>query len=238
AFTNGGMDAGPYYDVMLQRTNGAQAARLGPGGVGAFSPDLKSLLAFVPSTPATVVVYPTGIGTGRKIDVGTYQSIGWVDWFPQGDSILVCGNREGEASRCYVHALSGGAGRAVTPPGTGRGMISPDGKVIAAFGPSIGHRLYPVSGDSGRVVPGLGINEMVIRWTPDGRSLVVGKVTSGSLGRLDLATGRRTPLVDLVTEGPSGRIRMAFATLADDPKAYAYVIEDYLSSLFTVDGVK
>jgi serine/threonine protein kinase len=238
AFTNGGIDAGPYYDVMLRHTNGEHAARLGPGGAGAFSPDQKWLLAFVPSTPATVVIYPTGAGSDRKVDVGTYQSIGWVDWFPQGDSILVCGSRTGEAPRCYVHPVSGGAGRPVTPPGTGRGIISPDGKLVAAYGPSIGHRVYPVSGDSSRALPDIGFNETVIRWSADGKALIVGKVTSRSLDRVDLVTGRRTPLALLAPDRPAGRIRLAFATIADDPKVYSYVIEAYLSSLFTVDGMK
>ena len=58
------------------------------------------------------------------------------------------------------------------------------------------------------------------------------------MDRLDLATGRRTPLVQLGADRPSGRIRLAFATLADNPRVYAYVAEDYLSSLFTVDGVR
>ena len=33
-------------------------------------------------------------------------------------------------------------------------------------------------------------------------------------------------------------IQTLIAWFADDPKVYAYVIEDYLSSLFTVDGVQ
>ncbi len=238
AFSNGGMDAGPYYDVMLRRTTGAQAARLGPGGVGAFSPDQKWLLAFVPSTPATIVVYPTGTGAERKIDVGPYETIGWVDWFPQGDSILVCGAHPNEASRCYVHPAAGGAGRALTPPGTGHGIISPDGRTVAAFGLSAGHRIYPVAGDSSRLIPGLGIGETIVRWSPDGRGLVIGSLTSRMVQRLDLATGRRTPLLTLGADRPTARNRIVFISVADNPVVYAYVTEDYLSSLFTVDGVR
>ena len=37
---------------------------------------------------------------------------------------------------------------------------------------------------------------------------------------------------------PPRRPRTAFLTVADDPQVYAYVVEEYLSSLFTVDGVR
>jgi Tol biopolymer transport system component len=236
-FTNGGMDAGPNYDVMLRRTDGGQVARLGEGATAGFSPDGRWVLAFVPSTPPRIVLYPTGAGAERRIDVGPFQSIGSADWFPDGKSILVCGNHAGQASRCYVQSLTGGPGRAVTPPGTGGGLVSPDGQEVVAFGQSIGHRRYPVSGGSARDIPGLSSNDQVVRWSSDGRALLVGRTTSHIVNRFDLATGQMEPLITLAIDRPR-RVRMAFITLADDPRVYAYVAEDYLSSLFTVDGVR
>ena len=238
AFTNGGFDASVYYDVMLRKTEGGEATRLGEGQVAAFSPDGKWLLAFVSTTPPKLVLYPTRIGAERRIAIDRFESIGSADWFPDGRSILFCGNRVGEASRCWVQPLEGGTARAVTPAGTGGGFISPDGEEVVAFTPSLGYRRYPLAGGSGREIPGLSSNDQVVRWSPDGRALVVGSATSRTLDRVDLATGRREPLVTLGTEPPGPRARPVFFTMADDPRVYAYVAATYLSQVFTVDGVR
>jgi eukaryotic-like serine/threonine-protein kinase len=241
AFTNGGVDAGANYDVMLRTTTtGDQAARLGEGEAAAFSPDGKWLLAAVPSTPPRLVLYPTRTGAERPIPIGPFESIGSADWFPDGRSILFCGNRAGEASRCYVQPLAGGTARAVTPAGTSAGFVSPSGEEVVAFGPALGHRRYPVAGESGagREIPGLSFSDQVVRWSPDGRALIVGSATSATMDRVDLATGRRQPLVTLGTEHPGGRWRLTFFALADDPRVYAYVAATYLSEIFTVDRVR
>jgi len=238
AFADGGNDASTNYDVMLRKTGGGEVARLGEGEPAAFSPDGKWVLALVPSTPPRIVLYPTRTGTERRITIDRFESIGSVDWFPDGQSILFCGNRVGEASRCYVQPLAGGGARAVTPAGTGAGFVSPDGKEVVAFGQSLGYRRYPVAGGTGSEIPGLSFKDQIVRWSPDGRALVVGSATSRTVDRVDLATGRREPLVTLGTELPGGRWRPVFFAMADDPHVYAYVAAAYLSELFTVDGVR
>ncbi len=86
-------------------------------------------------------------------------------------------------------------------------------------------------------IPGLTSNDYVIGWSTDGRALFTYRVTSQTADRVDLATGRREPFLTLGNNrGPFTRI--IFATLADDPRVYAYVAEPYLSQLFTVDGVR
>jgi eukaryotic-like serine/threonine-protein kinase len=240
AFTNGGVDAGNNYGVMLRNTAGGQVARLGEGEAAAFSPDGKWLLAFVPSTQPRLVLYPTRTGTERPIPIGPFESIGSADWFPDGKSILFCGNRAGEASRCWAQPLEGGTARAVTPAGTSAGFVSPKGDEVVAFGPSLGHRRYPAAGDggTGREIAGLSFSDQVVRWSPDGRALIVGRPTSVTMDRFDLATGRREPLVTLGTQPAGGRWRLTFFAMADDPDVYAYVAAAYLSEIFTVDGVR
>jgi hypothetical protein len=183
-------------------------------------------------------MYPTGTGTERTVDVGTFESIGAADWFPDGKSILVCGNLKGEASRCYAQSLAGGAPRAVTPPGTGAGVVSPDGLEVVAFGQALGHRRYPVAGGSGREIPGLSFNDQVMRWSPDGRALYVGRSTSFTADRVDLTTGRREPIVTLAAGGRAGFPSIMAITIANDPRVYAYGAAEYVSQLYTVDGVR
>jgi Tol biopolymer transport system component len=238
AFADAGIDAGTNYEVMLRKTTGGEVARLGEGSPAAFSPDGKWLLASVPSTPPRIVLYPTRAGTERLIAIDRFESIGSADWFPDGRSIMFCGNRSGEASRCYVQAQAGGAPRAVTPPGTSAGSVSPDGKEVAAFGAVLGHRRYPVAGGSDRAIPGLSFHDQIVRWSPDGRALIVGGPTSPTVDRVDLVTGRREPLVTLGNRTPGGAWRFVLFAMADDPHVYAYVGVTYLSEIFTVDGVR
>jgi serine/threonine protein kinase/Tol biopolymer transport system component len=238
AFINGSFDASLYYDVMLRKTDGGDATRLGEGQAAAFSPDGKWLLAFVSTTPPKLVLYPTRAGAERRIAIDRVETIGSADWFPDGRSVLFCGNRVGEASRCWVQPLEGGAARAVTPAGTDRGFVSPNGGEVVAFSQSLGYRRYPVAGGSDRAIPGLRSDDLVVRWTPDGRALVVGSPISPTMDRVDLATGRREPLVTLGTEPPGPRSRPIFWAMADDPHVYAYVAATYLSQVFTVDGVR
>jgi Tol biopolymer transport system component/tRNA A-37 threonylcarbamoyl transferase component Bud32 len=238
AFTNGGFDASVYYDVMVRKTEGGEAARLGEGQVAAFSPDGKWLLAVVSTTPPKLVLYPTRTGSERRIAIDPFEFIGSADWFPDGRSILFCGNRVGEAFRCWVQPLEGGKARAVTPPGTRGGFVSPDGQEIVAFSSTVGYRRYPVAGGNGREIRGLSADDQIVRWSADGRALIVGSTTSRTLDRVDLATGRREPLVTLGTAPPGPRSRPVFFTVADDPRVYAYVAATYVSQVFTVDGVR
>jgi Tol biopolymer transport system component/tRNA A-37 threonylcarbamoyl transferase component Bud32 len=237
AFTNGGMDGGDNYSVLLQRTGGGQVARLGEGASSGFSPDGKWLLGSVPSTPPRVVLYPTGAGVERRIDVGAYESIGAVDWFPDGRSLLVCGSRKGEASRCYRTPLSGGSGLPVTPPGTAAGLVSPDAREVVAVSQAFGYRRYPLAGGDGMAIPGLSAHDQVIRWSPDGRALFVQPTLSQTVERLELTTGHREPLLTLGST--QGRFTpIGWISMADDPHVYAYVAMPYLSQLFTVDGAR
>jgi Tol biopolymer transport system component len=236
AFTDAGPDAGQYYDVMLRRTDGGKAARLGEGSAAAFSPDGKWLVGLVFSTPPRVVLYPTGSGAERRVDIGTFESIGWADWFPDGRAILICGNRPHEASRCFRQLLTGGAAQPVTPAGTTRGLVSRDGREVLAFGQSLGHRRYPIAGGDGTVIPGLAPDENVYRWSVDGQAVLAGGVNSQTVERVDIRTGRRQPYLRFGASSAGATGGTYWLSLADDPGTYAYVTTPLVSELFTADG--
>jgi hypothetical protein len=95
-----------------------------------------------------------------------------------------------------------------------------------------------VAGGDGRDIPGLSFDDQVVRWSPDGKALIVGRQTSQTVDRVELATGRRQPLVSLGNQPPGGQWRFLFFAMADDPHVYAYAAAAYLSEIFTVDGVR
>jgi predicted enzyme related to lactoylglutathione lyase len=65
AFTNGGFDADVNYHVMLRKTEGVRWHAWARGRPPNSPPDGKWLLAFVPSVPPKLVLYPTRAGAER-----------------------------------------------------------------------------------------------------------------------------------------------------------------------------
>ena len=106
--------------------------------------------------------------------IAQYQ---WATFFPDGQRLLVLGSDQQGAIRLFVEELEGETARPLTPPGviTTLNTISPDGRSVIAFGfarpdePSI----YPVDGGPPSPLKGLVPGETVIRWRPDGRSVLI-----------------------------------------------------------------
>jgi hypothetical protein len=106
-------------------------------------------------------------------------------------------------------------------------------------------------GDDARLVrpPGLDAvglqltaGDQVIRWSRDGRELWVWAydpcMSVIRVDRVDPESGRRAELLSVVPHDLTGAPSLAWLTLADDPRVYAYVQLRYVSALFTVDGVR
>ena len=238
-FTEQSGSLGANYAVCLRRTDGSPVVRLGEGTPADLSPDGKSVLAIVPTSPQQLVLYPTGAGEARRLDRGTIESYESAVFFPGGQSVLACGHEPGHASRCWVQEIAGGKPRAVTPEGTTRGVLSPDARQILVQGSS-GLVIYPAGGGEGRPVPGTTPNEVAIRWSRDGGSLLVSRGNDVPLRieRVTLPAGKR----DLVrTMGPadmSGVTSVGSPFLGEDEKSYAYVFSRTISHLFLVEGAR
>jgi hypothetical protein len=88
-------------------------------------------------------------------------------------------------------------------------------------------------------VPGLTPADTVVGWTSDSRGLMVqppGRPVR--LERLDLATGKRTPIRTIDQPDGSGLVSMRIADAIDDGRYYAYGYSKELTTLFTVTGVR
>jgi hypothetical protein len=163
-----------------------------------------------------------------------------LQWFPKGDSILICGNEPGAATRFYVQDLAGGTPRAVTPPGTNSGKLSSDGKLILAKGPDSKYFLYSLSGGEPRSIPWLSESESLIRFTADGRSVFVNSVASipSRIERVDLETGRRTLFKEIAPPDRVGLMAVFPSFITNDERSYVYTFSRLLSALFLVESKK
>jgi Tol biopolymer transport system component len=231
---------GANYATCLRQTDGSPVVRLGEGSAADISRDGNWALAVVPTSPEQVVLYPTGAGEPRKLDRGNLVSYESARFFSDGRRVLVCGHEEGHAVRCYVQEIAGGVPRAVTLEGTSLGFPSPDGRSILVRSSSGGLLLCPVEGGEARIVSGAVPEDSVIRWSADGRSVLVyrGSEAPAHVERLDLSTGSRT---QVRTVGPSdalGAMHIDTVTMSDDEKSYAYTCRRMLSQLFSIDGAR
>jgi Tol biopolymer transport system component len=215
--------------------------RLGEGTACDITHDGKLVLSNIPTDPAELVVYPTGAGQPRKLERGGLVSYETSVLFPDGKRVLTCGHEAGHAVRCYVQDIEGGKPRPLTPEGTTDGLVSPDGLLVLARDSGGGQKIYPVDGGPARPVPGATPDDAVVRWSADGKSLMIVSLWSDvpvKIERLDLATGRREPYRTLGPADMTGAIQISPIALSDDGKSYALTARRMASHLFLVQGAR
>jgi Tol biopolymer transport system component len=239
-FCEYGGSLGANYAVCLRRTDGSPVVRLGEGTPTDLSPDGKWALAIVPTSPQQLVLYPTGAGEALRLDRGGIESYESAMFFPDGLSVLVSGHEPGHAPRCYVQEITGGKPRAVTSEGMTKGMLSPDARQILVKASGGGLVLYPAGGGDGRPVPGTTPDDVAIRWSRDGGSLLVCRQSEVPLRieRLALPAGKRDSVRTVGPADLSGVISVSSPFLAEDEKSYAYVFTRTISHLFLVEGAR
>jgi len=240
-FSQWGEGSGVNYAVYTRRTDGSPAVRLGDGAAWALSPDGKWVLSIL-SSPPQVVLLPTGAGEARPLERHGIERYGLgASWLPDGKSVLFIGREPGRQSRCYVQSVEGASPpRAVTPEGFTGYLVSPDGAHVVVTDPEKKGLLYPMhEGQAPRPVPGLDEQDQVIRWAADGRSLFVYRPRELPVRvfRLDLATGRREPLREIMPTDPTGIVGPIRLYLTPDGKGHVYDLRRALSSLYVVEGL-
>jgi Tol biopolymer transport system component len=242
-FDETGEGGGAAYSVYMRLADGSPAVRLGEGRALALSPDGNWALATPQTSPAELVLMPTGTGQARSIPTGRFANILKASFFPDGERVLVAANEPGRAARLYVQPLEGGAARPITSEGAGSDFaISPDGTEVAAAAAGGGSlALHPVDGGEPREIPGAAMGDIPIRFAPDGRYLYVlvrGEGPQSTIERLNLTTGQRQLWKKLAPPDPVGVYGVPRALLSADGQSYLYAYVRLLDALFLVDGLK
>jgi Tol biopolymer transport system component len=236
-FTDQSQSAGTNYAVSIRKTDGSAVVRLGEGAGMALSPDGKRVLVTLFNPPSTVI-YPVGAGDPITLKTGTLERSRAVQFFPDGQRVIVCGNEPSRPFRCYEQDLAGGAPKPLTPEGLNVGPLAPDGRTIVAIGQDQSKQLLSLPGGEPRPAAGVKSNDDVLAWSGDGRTLFVQKqgAVPALLERVDLATGRRTPVRELAPPDRAGLVAVFMTTIVNDAQAYAYAYWKRVSKLFVVKG--
>ena len=237
--TQRGQGEGPGPGVYLRRTDGSPAVRLGDG-VGEFlSPDGKWVS--VSRAKKQSVLIPTGAGEEKTVSIaGLEGGTGTVvAWLPDGQSYIIVGKQVGKERRDFVWNSSTGALRAITPEGSHRHLVSPDGRKLLYCGPGDEWYWTSVSGGETHTVQSLKATDSPLRWHLDGQSVFVANPYEGPVIRihlLNLQTSKRTLWneVRVATRDQS----VTNLSITPDGKSYAYQNRRISSDIYLVEGLK
>ncbi|MEX0879321.1 MAG: protein kinase [Thermoanaerobaculia bacterium] len=228
--------------IYLRNLDGSPAVRIGEGEAYGLSPDGKWALATRPPARKQLVLLPTGPGEPRAVPGGAI-TVQWANFFPDGKRILISGSEPERGVSLFVQDLAGGKPRAITPEGVQilfQQAVSPDGKSIAARGPDGRFAVYPAEPGEPRPVPGLGPDEIPIRWTSDGRSLFVTRLSEppGVIDVVGVESGRRTPWRQFQPADLTGIEQVGPAVISPDEKSYVYSYRHTRDDLYLATGMK
>jgi Tol biopolymer transport system component len=242
SFDETGEAGGETGGLYVRGTDGSPAVRLGEGRSPSLSPDGKWALALNSTARRGLIELPIGAGESRAISTGDVQ-VHQAFFFPDSRHILELGSVPGgHGLRLWLQGVEEGAPRPFTPEGVSiayRSCISPDGKQVAAQDPEGKITIYPVAAGTPVVVPNVQPGDVPVQWTPDGKSLLVGRREVPSrIFTIDLATGQRKLFRSFSPADPTGLFSNAPPQFSLDLKSYVYTYERITSDLYVVDGLK
>jgi len=227
--------------VFLRRMDGSPAVRLGEGVPATLSPDGQWTLAMHPSG---LMVIPTGAGKPATLAGGKFATLGWAEWFPGGDRVLLSAAEPGKGFRLYILEAEGGEPAPLSPEGftltEQSKSISPNGSAVVAIDPEGRLVLLPLAGGEPRPIPGIEPGDRIVRWTADGRALFVlrpGQIPT-PVFRLDVLSGQRTLWKELAPHDRAGVGTLGSLVMTPDGRTYAYSFQQTLSELYLVTGLK
>jgi Tol biopolymer transport system component len=230
-FADQSQAAGGNYAVMMRKTDGTGAVRLGEGRPFDVSPDGSRVLAGV-FTPMQVRSYPTGAGEPTTLNIGPLKTVHAAEFFPDGKRVLACGEERSGALRCYAVGVAGGEPKPILPEGMSSRKLSPDGQRTLAT-TSDGTVVLFNFGDQQTEPVSITVAEDVAGWAADGQSVFVYSRTIPSrLERVDIASGRRTLVRELGPPDRAGLMRLTGVTVTADARAYGYGYWRRFSKLF------
>jgi Tol biopolymer transport system component len=243
-FTEEGAAAGDLYSIFVRGIDGSPAARLGEGEALAFSPDARSVLGILFTTPPRLVVLPVGAGETKALPNPGFDRYpeSPAAWTPDGKSIVFGAGEPGKLPRCYVQNVESGAVRPVTPEGIQDFLLSARGDSVYAGGTDGKIYAYPLGGGSPTPLSSAGLEpeDQFIRFSSDGRSVFLSKELerSAKLFLLDGTSRRRSLLRELKPADTAGLVRVRAVQVSADGRAVVYMARRYLSRLYLAEGLR
>jgi Tol biopolymer transport system component len=236
-FSNIGQSGSSHYGIYIRSTDGSPAVRLSDGLGELLSPDLKWVTATIPS--GQQVLIPTGAGEPQALSFPGLTGARIRAFLPNGTGYVVSGFETGKRLRIYTYSL---ALRRLQPV-SGEGLegsanelfVSPDGSQVV-FSASSRATILPLKGGEPRKVD-LEPADRLAGFAADSHAVFVlhkGGHTPAAIYRVDLATGKRSLLHELVL--PEG-YSVDSLRVTPDGRRYALMRSSKLSELYMAEGI-
>ena len=228
----------------IRRTDGSPAVHMSDSPPAKLSPDQRWLVAGADQQVTRGLLLPVGAGRPVEIDPGTISDYHWVNWLPDGKSLVFDAREKDHLYRLWVQEVGGGKPRPISPEGVmllkGGNGVSPDGRWVAASNETGRVSLYPIDGGEPRPAAGLEPGEVPVRWTADGRSLYVWRPGPPPVKvfRANVDTGARELWREITPADRAGISGIEQVQITPDGKWYAYTYSSSLSDLVLVGGLK
>ena len=234
-----GVGAGSDYLTYIANTDTHETIRLGEGDPSGISPDGKWVMAFFPSTPGRVVLYPTGPGEARTFQLSAMRTVSiFCSWTQDSSKLAFTGSDGGQPTRGYLLDVGSGQWRTITPEGTTSVMLAPNGKLAVGKTEQGGFELFPVDGGQSTPAKGISSSEEPVQWDGSSRHVYVwDRRFPARIFLVDPWTGERKKFLETMPPDPSGVLYGNFY-ITPDGKTYAYRFRRVLSTLFAADGLK
>ncbi|HEU0031206.1 MAG TPA: hypothetical protein VFQ53_11275 [Kofleriaceae bacterium] len=234
-------DANGVYGAYVRAIDGAAPVQVGNALRLGLVPDGSAVLAIsgehepmrrVPTANGTLTTLARG--AIERFDLDDELELAW-----SAPYLVVRAAATGQPMRWWLHDLRGGDPVAVGPDTapTGRHPISPDGAWIASAEPAGGIRLWPTHAPADRkprVLAGPA-GEVPVGFSGDGSALFV-LASAGaqrSITRVDVATGKRTPWLEITL--PDAYPRYFTARMSADGETVVYSYASVASDLYVLE---
>lgn len=234
----------------LRKTDGSRPVRLGEAAAFSLLRDGRHVLSLsnAGGDDLHLSLIPVGSGESRTL---TVHGLDFVDgpWpFPDGKRAVIAGAEHGKRQGFYQIDLATGGWSRIGPENAGNYLgakvLSPDGKSLV-WGYSSGNPLnmrlsiFPLEGGPSRPLP-TEPGDIELDWTPDGKGFLVFNRDGlpVKIHRIDVATGRRDLVREILPANPAGLSGVREIVLAPDGKALAYNYVRKLSDLYLIEGLK
>ena len=235
--------------IYLRPMDGSPAVRVGEGERFTLSPDGRWVLTWTSSSPSQLSLIPTGPGAPRTIPLSEAIFVSRLWCLPGDRGFLLWGIVPGRKVSLLIVGPEGGKARLLLEGAAvwwGAEPVSPDGRTIAVIDYDQGNvstgglKLLPVDGRPGIQVRGTQAGDILGGWTADGQSLQLFNRDGlpSRMVRLDLATGRREVLRELMPADPSGISGIQEIQVSPDNRSYSYNYVRRLSDLYLIVGLR
>ena len=230
------------YAMYLVRA-GVAPVLLGPGQAFAVSPDGRTAVG-LSVDGLSVLLQPTGAGTSRTLPNPDRVVFDCVRWLPDGRRLVLFGQVQGQPARGYVQQIDGDRPQPFTREGAGSRRwwalpVSPDGTRVVGSDVNGVATVYRISDGSSEPMPAIAADEVPVQWSDDGRSLFIvrGGGAPTTVERLDLASGRRTPALEIRARDPAG-LRLSVVAISPNGRHYVHAYSRSLTKVFVVKGLE